>query len=93
MRNILQGIVNYRANHNDAWPDTLDDIHEDLYSPLEELIENPYTHDNPGYEYVKPRKDADPATTAVLFQLRDGKQDLSLEAGYGDGRVLPYRAQ
>jgi len=90
MRNILGGIVNYRANHKDTWPNQLEDIQEDLYSPLDGLIVNPYTHDNPGYEYVKPPEGADPATTVVMYQLRDGKRDLGLAVGYGDGRVLPY---
>ena len=89
MRNILLGIVNYREQHDGAWPDQLKDIESEIDS-LDALIANPFTKENPGYEYVKPSADVDPAQTIVLYQLRKGKRDTSLRVGFGDGRVLPF---
>ena len=91
MRSILLGIVNYSENHNGAWPDQLHDIEDYIYDDsIDELFVNPFTQDNPGYEYVKPSHDADPSKTVVLYQLREGKRDYNLDVCFGDGSVLSY---
>lgn len=92
MKNLLEGVLEYRAENNDMWPEKLDDTREftDRRIGYENMIGNPYTHDNPGYEYIKPSPNADPSKTVVLYQLRDGKRDINLRVGFGDGRVLPY---
>jgi hypothetical protein len=47
----------------------------------EQIMVNPITGDNPGYEYVKPPDDtplsADPI---IIYQLRNGQRDTSLKA-------------
>lgn len=92
MRNLMIGILEYREENNDMWPEKLDDVRAfvDRGFGYDSMIENPYTHDNPGYEYVKPSPNADAASTVALYQLRDGKRDTSLDVCFGDGRVLPY---
>lgn len=89
MRKLAVGIATYREANNDEWPDRLSDIQDYIDGEFETLIENPYTKDNPGYEYVKPVEDADRSTTIILYHLRDGKRDLSLNVGFSDCRVSP----
>ena len=55
----------------------------------QELITNPVTGDNPGYEYVKPAghpsdQDFD-HHQVILRQLNGGQRDPNLEVGYSDG--------
>lgn len=86
MKELILGFRNYQAINGD-WPQTLEQIRELTETDLDVLMKNPVTGDNPGYEYVPPATDADPATTVVLYQLRDGQRDTSLRVGYADGRV------
>ena len=87
LHKLAAGIAAYREANNDEWPDRLTDIQDCIDGNFETLIENPYTKDNPGYEYVKPAENADRSTSIILYQLRDGKRDLSLNVGFGDCRV------
>ena len=87
LNKLAAGIAAYREANNDEWPDRLTDIQDCIDGNFETLTENPYTKDNPGYEYVKPAENADRSTSIILYQLRDGKRDLSLNVGFGDCRV------
>jgi hypothetical protein len=73
-------------NNNGVWPATLDEV-KDQIPNYDETIKNPLTGANPGYEYVPPPEGFDPATTIVIYQLRDGARDEKVEAGYADGQV------
>ena len=86
MKELILGLHDYQASNGD-WPQTLEQIREMTDTDLDVLMKNPVTGDDPGYEYVPPAVDADPATTVVLYQLRDGQRDTTLRVGYADGSV------
>ena len=88
LKMMSTGIMMYRRAYND-WPDTLDQIVSIIAgnSDTKMLLTNPITGDNPGYEYIKPAADADPATTIVMYQLSGGKRDTSLPVLYADYKV------
>ena len=90
MRQILIGLMHYRVDNADAWPDRFEQIEKYVggKEELARLMKNPLTGDDPGYEYAKP---ADPKTsnTPVLYQLRGGQRDLGALVGYADGSVRP----
>lgn len=88
MRNLLRATLEYRKANGNQWPGQLDVVEEYLGGfELREMIPNSITGDNPGFEYVKPTDDSDPATTVILYQLRDGRRDASLSVGFADGSV------
>jgi hypothetical protein len=88
MRNLLWAILEYHEANGNQWPDELDFVEEYLGGfELREMIHNSITGDIPGFEYVKPTGNSDPATTVILYQLRDGRRDTSLSVGYADGSV------
>jgi len=65
------------------YPETLDDegYQEDVGGPevFQQLMINPLTGANPGYEYVKPPDDTPPdADVIILYQMRDGYRDVTL---------------
>jgi hypothetical protein len=84
---------------NEKWPDTLADLKPVVGTEYagakvgggksyDDLVKNPLTGDNPGYEYVKPAETPDSyEKTIVLYQLRGGKRDEKLKVGYLDGSV------
>lgn len=52
---------------------------------FDELLVNPLTGDNPGYEYVKP---TDPIKEEpMIYQLRNGKRDEEIRICYSTGSV------
>jgi hypothetical protein len=79
-------IIAHRDQNGGQWPDSLDQIKANIPG-YDQLIVNPITKSNPGYEYVKPADDADLASTVMIYQLRDGARDESLPKGYADGTV------
>jgi hypothetical protein len=93
MHKLQSGLMSYADKHQGEWPDSLDQIKEEVggEATFNELMTNPLTGANPGYEYVKPdAKSADfgmGSTTVVLYQLRDGQRDTTLKVGFADGRV------
>lgn len=67
---------------NKEWPD----------STMSEMPKNPYTGDDPGYEYVQPKpyseyEAGEESRTVMLYQLRDGERDTSLPVCFVDGRT------
>lgn len=95
MRALIRGVYAYHATHDDRWPDTLDAIAPHVDGDLGQLLANPVTGDDPGYEYVKPAGPVeviDPSRTVILYQLRGGQRDLSLSVGYADTSVQAYRS-
>ena len=88
MRELMVGIMNYRSVNEEQWPEDLSEI-EGLISDVdfEQLMSNPVTGDNPGYEYVKPSDSADPATTVILYQLRGGQRATDLQVGFADNHL------
>ncbi len=70
------------------WPESLNNVQEYLDDKkLAELLKNPHTGDNPGYEYVKPTVARPDPKTILVYQLRDGKRDMSLPVVYADGKT------
>jgi len=84
MKQLLIAITNYHDSYH-GWPESLADIRPFTeMDNFEELMLNPVTGENPGYEYVQPSPDSDPETTVLLYQLRDGQRDLNLEVCFAD---------
>ena len=86
MKELILAVRNYEDT-NGYWPEELSDVKSLTDTDFEVLMVNPITEENPGYEYVKPTDDANPATTVILYPLRGGERDTSLKVGYADGRV------
>ena len=87
MQMLVLAALNYETS-NGAWPESLEDLRE--FTPdFDNVVTNPVTMDNPGYEYVKPVVDEDMVLydTIILYQLRNGVRDTSLAVGYADGSV------
>ena len=76
----------YLQDHQQQWPDALDQLRPYL-SGYDQVIVNPRTKANPGYLYVKPKPDANPLKTAILYESRGGYRDLSGSILYADGHV------
>lgn len=87
MKELLLGIALYRSANEGEWPEELGDVRHFTDTSFAELMHNPITGDEPGYEYVSPPTDADPETTVILYQLRDGQRDAELRVGFASGRV------
>jgi hypothetical protein len=69
------------------WPEKLDEISVKLGPLMADIMKNPVTGDNPGYEYVRPQDDESRSDVPMLFQLRNGKRDTSLRVGFTSGAV------
>lgn len=92
----LDRAIHKHLEQTGRWPATLAEIEpflgqaDELGSfnemSLAELLKNPLTGDNPGYEYVNPEGENRDPRRIILFQLRDGKRDETLVAGLSDGR-------
>jgi hypothetical protein len=88
MKKLAEAIVEYSGNNDGAYPDSLDQVKEYCEEKsYDTLIENPFTGDNPGYEYVKPADDASISDTIVLYQLKDGSRVTQGKVAYLDGSV------
>jgi hypothetical protein len=93
-----EAITAYYGEHQ-KWPATLADVKPMIGTDLggmkvgggksyDELLKNPLTGDNPGYEYVRPPEPLESTRNVIaLYQLRGGKRDESLKVGYLDGSV------
>jgi hypothetical protein len=98
LKHLTRAVLKYHSD-NEEWPDGLADV-KSVVGQSDDLGEigggkayaalatNPLTNANPGYEYVKPADQPESyGDTVVLYQLRDGKRDEALPAGYLDGSV------
>ncbi len=72
-------------DQNKQWPDSIADLAD--YGVDASVLANPVTGDNPGYEYVKPATNEVDGTVVMFYQLRGGKRDTTLPAGFQDGSV------
>jgi len=97
MHKIHTAIFIYVDKNDGEWPDSIEQVKDNLDADvqLKEVMTNPATGDNPGYEYVKPKgnwsaSDFD-GEQVILYQLRDGKRDTSLKVGYADGSVRAFK--
>jgi hypothetical protein len=88
IKKLAEAIVEYSGNNDGAYPDSLDQVKEYCKEkPYDTLIKNPFTGDNPGYEYVKPADDASISDTIVLYQLKEGSRVTQGKVAYLDGSV------
>jgi hypothetical protein len=88
MKKLAEAIIEYSDDNDGAYPDSLDQVKEHCKEkPYDTLIENPFTGDNPGYEYIKPADDASISDTIVLYQLKDGSRATQGKVAYLDGAV------
>ena len=86
-QSLGDAVVIYHLARN-KWPESLNDTKEYLDDKkLAELLKNPLTGDNPGYEYVKPTVARPDPKTILVYQLRDGKRDMSLPVVYTNGKM------
>jgi hypothetical protein len=91
MNKLQLALYEYAQSHENEWPDSLNQIKELVggESAFKQLITNPVTGDNPGYEYVKPLGNpSDPDYNPhqlILYQLNNGQRDTTLKSGYSDG--------
>ena len=96
MHKIQLALMEHAEANGGEWPERLDTVSDNLKGGdaiFRELLKNPVTGDDPGYEYVKPEGKLDgpgfDSQQVILYQLRDGKRDTSLKVGYADGSVRP----
>lgn len=82
---LTTAIISYKTA-NGQWPASLEDVSGDV-ADFDETMKNPVTGDDPGYEYVQPTELDPPPGTVIIYQLRDGAPDESLEKGFADGSV------
>jgi len=93
---VLQdAIIAFRDANHQEWPDSLTQVKRQIdfdkldrwyttASTLGDLMYNPLTGDNPGYEYCKPTS-SDVEREPLIYQLRDGKREQGLRVFYSDG--------
>ena len=93
MKLMFADIMVYN-NNNGKYPESLDELKSaaaGLGQDFSALLVNPATGDNPGYEYVKPTRAVEAADGVIMYQLRDGKRDMTLPVLYVDGAVGKIR--
>ena len=88
LKKLAEALIQYSQDNDGTYPDSLDQV-KDLCKekPYDTLIENPFTGDNPGYEYVKPADGAAITETIVLYQLEGGSRVTQGKVAYLDGSV------
>lgn len=91
-RQLAVSLIMYANDHDDQWPDTLDELVKAGYLTREQLddyLTHPTTGEKIAFRYVKP--DASwrdqPATTAVLYELRNGAIEPGGWVCYADGHA------
>jgi hypothetical protein len=92
MHKLQLAMIEWANEHGGEWPERLDQIKDKVggADALANLLKNPLTGDDAGYEYVKPKGkmgEAEFHSQVVLYQTRGGKRDTSLKVGYADGSV------
>lgn len=87
MKELILAVRLYHDSNDDQWPDKLSEVATLTETSFDQLMNNPITEDNPGYEYVKPEDGTDLKSTVILHQLRNGQRATDLKVGYIDNRV------
>jgi hypothetical protein len=105
MRELTFAVLAYQDEHG-KWPDKLEDT-KPLFGKksalpgssvvigngkdLATLLANPYSGDNPGYEYVKPPDSTmlGNGDVVIIYQINGGKRDTTLSVAFADGHIAP----
>lgn len=87
----------YALEHGNRLPKNLTDLREMVESGdppvrFHEIIVNPHTGDDPGYELANPGGAYTGGHEAMIYQLREGERDASLRVAYQDGSIGKYEA-
>jgi hypothetical protein len=89
MKQILLAMHMYELD-NGKLPDSLDQLDKYL-GASQQVLTNPVTGEYPGYIYEKPAESLsdikNPATTAILWEAKDGKPNPDGAKGFADGHV------
>ena len=80
MKELVLAVRLYHDSNDGQWPDKLSEIAAFTETSFDQLMKNPITGSDPGYEYVKPENGADLKTTVILYQLRDGQRADGFES-------------
>src|SRR5262245_11927631 len=91
MHKIQLAILEHALENGNEWPDSIDEAKDKIRgATLAEVLKNPDTGDDPGYEYVKPKIKPNVAgygSQVMLYQLRNGKRDTTLKVGFAAAKV------
>lgn len=88
MKKLAEALIEYSRDNDGAYPDSLDHVKDYCKEKsYDTLIENPFTGDDPGYEYVRPSDGAPVSDTIVLYQLKSGSRVTQGKVAYLDGSV------
>ena len=88
MKKLSEAVIKYADANDGKYPDSIDQVKDHCKDkPYDVVIKNPFTGDNPGYEYVKPADDAKMTETVLLYQLKGGKRVTDGKVAYADGAV------
>ncbi len=94
-RQIGMALIMYASDHEDQWPDSLDALVEKgrmTREELDALLTHPITGEKNAFRYVKPNKPMsqieNPATTAILYELKNGQINPDGWVLYADGHVM-----
>lgn len=95
MKQLGMAVIMYAEQNKGNLPQTMDDLRKTM-GDINKLLENVRTNSNPGYIYVPPAKNiadvANPNSTPILYELRDGKFDRDGAVMYLDGHIdLPKK--
>ncbi len=94
MKALSEAIITLHDQKGE-WPKSLSDVKAEaesaasaygLKKTFAELMKNPATGDDPGYEYLVPTRSVSDEEV-LLYQLRGGKRDTSLPACFQSGSV------
>ncbi|MCC6907719.1 MAG: hypothetical protein IT430_07250 [Phycisphaerales bacterium] len=93
-RQIGMSLHLYANDHNNQWPNSLDDLVTAKMmtrEQLDEMLTHPVTGEKNAFQYVKPDKPLDqleePALVAVLYELKNGQINRAGITCYADGHV------
>lgn len=95
MKQLGMGVLMYAEKNNGKLPPTIDHLRTEM-GDINKLLENVRTNTNPGFLYIKPADNvssvANPNSTPILYELRDGKLDRDGAIMYLDGHIeLPKK--
>lgn len=90
MKQLGMAVIMYAEQNNGQLPQSMDDLRT-IMGDINKVLENVRTNSNPGYIYVPPAKNinevANPNSTPILYELRNGKFDRDGSIMYLDGHI------